>query len=300
MIQIMRYRKFYYVFSGLLALASILALIFWGLNLGIDFKGGSLLLGGFNKTALNQEELREAIQGLSLGEVVIQPTGEKEVTLRFGEIDESRRKALIDALQNAARGKDQENNFSQKSFESVGPSIGRELRSKAIKAIVIVLTFIIGYVAFAFRKVSRPLASWKYGMATLAALFHDVLLSVGLFSILGRFDSSVEISSGFIAAILTVLGYSVHDSIIILDRVRENLIKNPVNDFEKNVNVSVNQTFIRSLNTSLTVILVLLAVYLFGGESVKNIALVLMAGIAVGTYSSIFIVSALLVSWSKR
>ena len=300
MVSIMRYRKLYYTFSGLLALASVLALVFWGLNLGIDFKGGSLLLGEFSKQAMSQEEIKEAVKDIGLGEVIIQPTGEKEVTLRFNEADESKRRQLIGALQSAAQNKDKENNFTQKSFESVGPSIGKELRSKAAKAVIIVLIFIIGYVAFAFRKVSRPLASWKYGAATLVALFHDVLLPLGLFSVLGHFDKSVEISSGFIAAILTVLGYSVHDSIIVFDRVRENLIKNPGKNFEEIANISVNQTFIRSLNTSLTVILVLLAVYLFGGESIRNIALVLIAGIGVGTYSSIFIGSSLLVSWSKK
>ena len=300
MVSIMRYRKLYYTFSGLLALASVLALVFWGLNLGIDFKGGSLLLGEFSKQAMSQEEIKEAVKDIGLGEVIIQPTGEKEVTLRFNEADESKRRQLIGALQSAAQNKDKENNFTQKSFESVGPSIGKELRSKAAKAVIIVLIFIISYVAFAFRKVSRPLASWKYGAATLVALFHDVLLPLGLFSVLGHFDKSVEISSGFIAAILTVLGYSVHDSIIVFDRVRENLIKNPGKNFEEIANISVNQTFIRSLNTSLTVILVLLAVYLFGGESIRNIALVLIAGIGVGTYSSIFIGSSLLVSWSKK
>ena len=300
MVSIMRYRKFYYMFSGLLALASVLALVFWGLNLGIDFKGGSLLLGEFSKQAMSQEEIKEAVKDIGLGEVIIQPTGEKEVTLRFNEADESKRRQLVSALQSAAQNKDKENNFTQKSFESVGPSIGKELRSKAAKAVIIVLIFIIGYVAFAFRKVSRPLASWKYGAATLVALFHDMLLPLGLFSALGHFDKSVEISSGFIAAILTVLGYSVHDSIIVFDRVRENLIKNPGKNFEEIANISVNQTFIRSLNTSLTVILVLLAVYLFGGESIRSIALVLIAGIGVGTYSSIFIGSSLLVSWSKK
>src|SRR3990167_10316892 len=137
MIQLMKFRKIYYTFSGLLALASVLALIFWGLNLGIDFKGGSLLLGEFSKQAMSQEEIKEAVKDIGLGEVIIQPTGEKEVTLRFNEADESKRRQLIGALQSAAQNKDKENNFTQKSFESVGPSIGKELRSKAAKAVII-------------------------------------------------------------------------------------------------------------------------------------------------------------------
>jgi len=176
--------------------------------------------------------------------------------------------------------------------------IGRELSANAFKAIALVLVLIVAYIAIAFRKVSRPLASWKYGVAALVALFHDVIIPLGLFAVLGRFYD-IEISSGFIAAILTVLGYSVHDSIIVFDRIRENLIKHQGKSFDETIDKSVNQTFTRSLNTSLTVILVLLAIYFLGGESMKYIALVLMVGIGVGTYSSIFIGSTLLVSWNR-
>jgi len=160
-----------------------------------------------------------------------------------------------------------------------------------------VLALIITYVGFAFRKVSYPLASWKYGVATLIALFHDIIIPIGLFAILGHF-ANVEISSAFIAAILTVLGYSVHDSIIVFDRIRENLTKHQGKTFEETVNISVNQTFIRSLNTSLTVILVLLAIYFLGGESIKYISLLLMVGVGIGTYSSIFIGCMFLITWN--
>lgn len=298
MVPIIKYRKLYYIFSGTLIITSIAALVFWGLRLGIDFKGGSLLFGGFTKEAMPQGELLSALKPLELGEVIAQPSGKTDVLLRFKEIDENKHQELLAELKKAAAARLPENDFQEKSFDSVGPSIGRELQSNAIKSIALVLVLIVAYIAFAFRKVSHPIASWKYGAAALIALFHDVIIPLGLFAMLGHYYS-VEISSGFIAAILTVLGYSVHDSIIVFDRIRENLTKHRGKPFHETVDMSVNQTFTRSLNTSLTVILVLLAIYFLGGESVRYIALVLMAGVGVGTYSSIFIGSTLLVSWHE-
>jgi len=292
MIPITKFRKLYFIFSGALIAASIFALAFWGLRLGIDFKGGSLLFGEFSQKTPSQEEILAIAKPLDLGELSVQPSGEREVILRFKEIDEAKHQQLLAGLNKMGGG------FQEKSFESIGPSIGRELSANAFKAIALVLVLIVAYIAIAFRKVSRPLASWKYGVAALIALFHDVIIPLGLFAVLGRFYD-IEISSGFIAAILTVLGYSVHDSIIVFDRIRENLIKHQGKSFDETIDKSVNQTFTRSLNTSLTVILVLLAIYFLGGESMKYIALVLMVGIGVGTYSSIFIGSTLLVSWSK-
>lgn len=299
MVSIIQYRKYYYVFSGVLIVLSIAALAVWGLKFGIDFKGGSLLVGEFTATVPANREISDALRKIDLGEIVVQPTGDKGVMLRFKEVDEQMHQRVIAALNELARTQDQENVFTQKSFESIGPSIGKELRTKALTATAIVLALIIGYVALAFRRVSYPLASWKYGMATLIALSHDVIIPLGLFAVLGHFYN-VEISSAFIAAILTVLGYSVHDSIIVFDRVRENLLRHQGKTFEETVNISVNQTFIRSLNTSLTVILVLIAIYFFGGESIKYLALLLLVGIGVGTYSSIFIASTILVSWYDR
>ncbi|MBI5912846.1 protein translocase subunit SecF [Candidatus Azambacteria bacterium] len=299
MVPLVKYRKAYYVLSGTLIVLSLAALSIWGLRFGIDFKGGSLLIGEFTKSAPANQKIADAAQKLDLGETVVQPTGERGVMLRFKEVDEQTHQSVIAALNELAQAGDPENNFTQKSFESIGPSIGKELRTKALTATAIVLVLIIGYVAFAFRKVSYPLASWKYGIATLIALFHDVIIPLGLFAALGHFYN-VEISSAFIAAILTVLGYSVHDSIIVFDRVRENLLKHQGKTFDETVNISVNQTFVRSLNTSLTVILVLLAIYFFGGESIKYLALMLLVGVGVGTYSSIFIGSTILTSWHAR
>jgi preprotein translocase subunit SecF len=154
------------------------------------------------------------------------------------------------------------------------------------------------YIAFAFRKVSKPVSSWKYGLASLIALFHDILIPVGVFSILGKIYN-VEITIPIVAALLTVLGFSVHDTIVIFDRIRENILRRGMGQFEETVNWSLNQTLGRSISTVLTVELVLFAIYLFGGQTLKYFALALIVGITSGAYSSIFIASPLLVSWYK-
>ncbi len=298
MVQVIRHRKAYYVLSGTLIALSVLALLLWGLRLGIDFKGGSLLYGDFTTALPAQFEIVQSLSGIALGELVVQPAGATSVLLRFKDADEETHQAVVRALGELAASHTEGNAFVQQSFESIGPSIGRELRTKAVTATALVLLLIVSFIAIAFRKVSWPLASWKYGVATLIALFHDIIIPLGLFAALGHFQN-VEISSGFIAAILTVLGYSVHDSIIVFDRIRENLTRHQGKTFEETVNISVNQTFVRSLNTSLTVMLVLLSVYFLGGESIKYIALMLIVGVGVGTYSSIFIGSTALVTWHE-
>lgn len=187
--------------------------------------------------------------------------------------------------------------MTELQFDSVGPSIGQELKSKSFNSAFIVLLAIILYISLAFRKVSRPISSWKYGVTAIIALFHDVLVTLGVFSVLGHFYG-IEINTPFIAAILTVLGYSVSDTIVVFDRIRENLPKSQDN-FEDTINRSVNQTIVRSINTSLSSILALAAILFFGGNTIKDFALALVVGIFVGTYSSIFIASPILVVWEK-
>ena len=182
-------------------------------------------------------------------------------------------------------------------FETIGPSIGKELKRRATYAIVIALLVIIAYIAWSFRRVSKPVASWKYGVAAIVALFHDVILVVGVFALLGRY-AGIEIDTAFIAALLTVLGYSVNDTIVVLDRVRENLPRSN-EDFLGTVNASINQTLARSINTTLTTVLALIALLLFGGETIRYFILALTIGIASGAYSSIFIAAPILVIWEK-
>lgn len=289
---ITKYRKLYYILSGLMVGASIFALASWGLKLGIDFTGGSLMELEYQNERVAVDAIKEDLKSAGIEDVIVQPSGDKGAILRFKDVDEETHQNILAKLS-------KENNaVSEKSFASIGPTIGKEMKNKSIWAISLVLVMIVSYIAFAFRKVSYPLVSWKYGIATLIALFHDVIIPLGVFAYLGKFYNT-EIDVAFIAAILTVLGYSVHDTIIVFDRVRENLIKFSKMEFEEIVNKSLNQTFIRSLNTSLTVILVLFAIYFYGGETIHNFALVLLIGIGVGTYSSIFIASPVLISWDK-
>jgi preprotein translocase subunit SecF len=279
--------------SGALVIASILALIFWGLNFGIDFKGGSLLeaeFGGYQPTIA---EVQESLSGVSLNNLVIQPTSDSLI-LRFKESDEATHQAVLTALEEMSAAREGAG-FKELRFDAVGPTIGQELKSKSFNATFIILILIIAFISFVFRKVSRPVASWKYGVAAIIALVHDILITLGVFSVLGHFYG-LEINTPFIAAILTVLGYSVNDTIIVFDRIRENLPKSN-QDFENTVNLSVNQTLARSINTSFSAILALLAIIVLGGDTIKDFALALAIGIFIGTYSSIFIASPVLVIW---
>lgn len=291
MIAFIQHRRWSYIFSGLLVAASILSLSFWGLKLGIDFTGGSLLEVEFQTRRPQNDAIQQTLNPLALGNIVIQPSGERDVLLRFRGITQAEHQNILSVLQSA------HGDIILKRFETVGPTLGSELVRKALWAIVFALLFIIIYIAWAFRKVTRPVASWKYGIAAIVALAHDVLITVGVFSILGHV-LGVEVDGLFVSALLTVLGFSVHDTIVVFDRTRENLFRGG-GDFMELVNKSINNTLARSINTSLTTLLVLGALFFFGGNTIRYFALALMVGIAIGTYSSIFVASPLLVDWSK-
>ncbi len=201
-------------------------------------------------------------------------------------------------LESAIIANEEISNINEKRFDSIGPVIGNELKTSAIWAIVIALIAIVLYIGWAFRKVSRPVSSFKYGIIATVALFHDVIITLGVFSVLG-YLYNIEIGIPFVAALLAILGYSVNDTIVVFDRTRENLIKSGISDFEEVVNKSVNETLIRSLNTSFTTLLILTVLYLFGGTTIKYFVVALIVGISAGTYSSIFIASPLLVTWQK-
>jgi len=294
MLNIIQNRKYFFGIAILLVILSVAALAMWGLKLSIDFTGGSLLELGFTNVPPSVQVVQEKLAGIDLKDSVIQPLGESEMIIRTKALDENKHQEVLSALRELG-------GVQEKSFESVGPTLGKELQTKAVWSIVVVLLAIIIYIAFAFRKVSYPVASWKYGVCAIIALGHDVFVPLGLFAVLGHF-LNVEVGSTFVAALLTILGFSVHDTIVVFDRTRENLFK--YRDTLENItNRSVNETLARSLTTTLTAVLALVAVYLFGGESVKYFALVLIVGIVSGAYSSIFIASPLLVvwhNWSKK
>jgi len=290
MLDIIGKRKIYYIISGIFIVTSIIALLLWGLKFGIDFKGGSILEIAYpdNKRP-ETNQIIDSLKSLKLNDLRISPVGDNGVNFRFRETDEATHQKIIKILGG---------NVEERRFSSIGPTIGTELKQKSIKAIIIVLLGISLYIAWAFRRVSKPLNSWRYGAVTLAALFHDLVIPIGLFAFLGHFYG-VEVGTNFIVALLVILGFSVHDSIVVFDRIRENLKRYASLDFVSLVNQSVNETLVRSVSTSFTVLLTLLALYVFGGESLRYFILALMVGIFFGTYSSIFIASPLLVSWFK-
>lgn len=270
-----------------------MVLIFWGLSWGIDFTGGSLMEVEFKESRPSNQEVKDILKDIELGEISIQPTGEKNIILRMKDIDENNHQKVLMALQNLGE-------LEELRFESIGPVIGQELKKKAIYSIVLALVFILLYIALAFRRVSFIVKSYKYGLLAIAALFHDILIVLGIFVVLGRF-LNVEIGIAFVAALLATLGYSVNDTIVVFDRVRENLLTIQHREgLDKLVGQSLKQTIIRSVNTSLTTILVLLAILFFGGATIQYFVLALIIGVAAGTYSSLFIASPLLVSWEMR
>ena len=287
-------RKFTYVLSLVLILASIASLFVYGLKLGIDFTGGSVVEVEFSPAAAGrpgEEVLHEKMSELGLGQFVLQPAGESGFSLRTRELGEADGRRILGVFSSFGE-------IKHFSVASVDPLIGRELRTRSVWAALLVLAAIILYIAFAFRKVSKPVSSWFYGLAAVIALFHDIFIPLGVFSALGHFQG-VEIDTLFVTAILTVLGFSVHDTIVVFDRIRENLKLNPGRNFEEIVGTSLSQTIVRSVNTSLAVLVVLSALYFFGPASTQYFALALIIGIVAGTYSSIFIASPLLVTWNN-
>ncbi|MBU1132209.1 protein translocase subunit SecF [Patescibacteria group bacterium] len=294
MLQIIQKKKKYLTISAIAIILSILFLLVWGLKPSIDFTGGSLLEIKFLEERPAVAEVQSVLNEVNLdGGIVIQPAGDQNMLIRFKQIGEDFHQQIMSKLKEKYPEKIQE-----ERFDAIGAVIGRELKTKAMYSLILGCIAIILYVAWAFRKVSWPVESWKYGILAIVALLHDLVIVLGIFALLGRF-AGVEVGLPFVAALLTILGYSVNDTIVIFDRIRENLGRLSKTDFDTVVNRSLNETMSRSINTTLTTIIVLGAVFFFGGSSVKYFALALMIGIFSGAYSSIFIASPLLVVWNK-
>lgn len=303
MLKIIQKRKIYLAISGILVALSIIGFFVYGLNYGIDFTGGSLMELEFRTERPSNNVIKDALSGLSLDSLTVQPIGDKGVILRCEDIDDAKHQAVLEKLASltslqASSTAETLVNVEEKRFDSVGPSIGRELKTKTLWAVIIAIIFIALYVAWAFRKVSRKISSWKYGVCAVIALFHDVMIVVGVFVFLGKFyGAAVDVT--FIAALLTILGYSVNDTIVIFDRIRENLPRR-TESFEEIANISINEVLTRSIHASGTTFVSLIPVYLFGGETIKCFSLALLIGLVLGTYSSIFIASPILVEWQLR
>lgn len=286
-------KNWYFGLSLLVIIPGIIAIFLWGLNLSIDFTGGSRLTLAFNNTVSNNQvkTVDEVLKAEKIKIAGIEKS-EKLIFVRTSPLDQNQNNKFISSLSKAFK------DVKEQEFETIGPVIGRETTLNALKAVGIASILIILYITWSFRQVPKPASSFRFGVCAIIALIHDALVVVGVFAILGHFFG-VEIDSLFVTAILTVIGFSVHDTIVVFDRIRENLRKMGGSDFPKTVNDSILQTIGRSLNTSLTVLLVLVALLLFGGESIRWFVVALLIGIISGTYSSIFNASPLLVLWQE-
>ncbi|MFZ5392582.1 MAG: protein translocase subunit SecF [Patescibacteria group bacterium] len=338
MLQIISRRNLWYIISAVMIVPGLISLMFNGLKLGLDFRGGTLMeLQLTEQSNINTEEIRETLAPLNLGNLVVQSSGNNKIIIRTDTlaVEENQTKSENDSSQTNtlgfinsvayAQNNDLTNTLDQSQtsqilggsekynqiistlqkkygnvkelrFEAIGPTISNQLTQNTFLSVVIASICIILYLAWSFRGVPAPTSSWRFGICAVAALLHDVLFVLGVFSILGAYYH-IELDILFLPAILTVMSFSVHDSIVVFDRIRENLRKYTKENFAEVVNISINETLVRSLNVSLTVIVTLLALYLFGGESIKIFVLTLIIGLISGTYSSIFNASPLLVTW---
>ncbi|OHA47034.1 MAG: protein-export membrane protein SecF [Candidatus Terrybacteria bacterium RIFCSPLOWO2_01_FULL_44_24] len=289
---IIKHRWIFLIFSAILVFASIFSLTVWGLKLGVEFKGGSLMAVKFDDKVPAREELISVLSSEDLGDITVQPSDNKTLILKFKSVDEDTHQEVLKKIKDLAPGEESQ-------FTSIGPVVGKELEQKSALAIALAVICIMLYIAWAFRRVSKPISSWQYGLiVAIVALLHDVIIPLGLFAALGYF-MNIEINVAFVAAILTILGFSVHDTIVVFDRTRENLRKIFDKSFGEIVNTSLNQTLGRSLATSITVLLTIGAIGLWGGSAIADFALVLFVGIAVGTYSSIFVAGPLLIELQR-
>lgn len=284
--KLLKYKYIYFAVSLLILIPGIVSLVKYRLRLSIDFTGGSLLE---IQTKVSKEKLEELAKNEKLEVSSIQGSGDNIYLIRLKELSNDQKIKYVNLIGDA----------TEKRFETVGPVIGKELTQKAILSIVVASLTIVLYMAWSFRQIPKPYGSWKFGMSAVIALLHDALVVLGLFSIFGVLWH-VEVDSLFVTAILTVIGFSVHDTIVVFDRIRENLPKMPSNSFEEVVDFSISETLVRSLNTSLTAVLTLLCLLLFGGTNIRWFVVALLVGIVSGTYSSIFNAAPLLVLWETK
>lgn len=296
---IIKNKKIFLIISTVLVILSMISLAVFGLKVGIDFKGGAITEVVYTTSRPAQTDTEASISKLDIGSVLVQPTGELGYIIKSRDLSESDHAGLLKAL-----SLDGKNELTEANFNSIGPSVGKELTKKAIIAVILVSIAIICFIAFAFRKVSKPVSSWRFGFIAIVTLLHDVAIPIGVFVALSHYYGA-ELDTLFVVAVLTILGLSVSDTIVIFDRIRENLRNPDISkmEFSEIVGRSLEQSFIRSISTSLTVILVLLALFFFGPVSTRYFALMLTVGMFFGTYSSIFIASPLLVTvqeWQEK
>ncbi len=291
MLNILKHYKIWFAISGIFLTLGIISLFQFGLKLGIDFTGGSLIELTLHQPA-DSTLIKQNLQTFGLENSQIQTTEANGIIIKTHPLTKTEFDNLMSQLKEKVQVKE------VLKFETIGPIVGKELKEKAFYQLLLVCLGILIYIGYAFRKVTKPVSSWKFGISAIIALFHDLLIMIGAFSLLGKFYH-IEIDSMFITALLTVMGFSVHDTIVVFDRIRENLRFLGAKTLKEIINASISQTIVRSLNTSLTVLFVLTTLLLFGGESIRYFVLALLIGIFAGTYSSIFIASPILMLINK-
>lgn len=293
MFRIIRIRKTWYIVSGLLIALSIASLLMFGLRVGIDYTGGTIITYETKQSdavAIIESKLKD----LNINSYQVKPSSNNQILVKTIQFDNEQHQQLTEKVSLEIT------DIKEARYDSIGPSVGKDLRNKSIIAVSLASLAIIIFIAFAFRKVPKPLSSWKFGFLAVIALLHDLIITTGMVSLLGHFFVWLEIDALFITALLTVMGFSVHDTIVIYDRLREIFSKNPHKPIEVTAEESVNQTLARSINTSMTTLIVLTALLLLGGTSIRHFIVVLLIGIFIGTYSSIFVAAPLVVSWHKQ
>ncbi|MEO5645875.1 MAG: protein translocase subunit SecF [Candidatus Paceibacterota bacterium] len=288
---VIRFRKLFIGLSIFFVAVAIASLVIFKLPLGIDFTGGSSLDVQYSATRPATSDVVAAVEKAGFTNALIQPVGEQGFMIQTREVTDTERAAIVAA----AASVDPKQTVMQTSFTAIGPSVGNELKHKAIASIILVLIAIILFVAYAFRNVSKPVSSWKYGIAVIIALIHDIIIPAGAFALLGHFLGA-QVDTLFIVALLTTLGLSVADTIVVFDRIREHLRGSKSNmPFPALVGESLSETFVRSINTSLVVLVMVIALAVFGPSTTRLFAITLAIGMFFGTYSSIFLASPLLV-----
>lgn len=295
MINIVAKRNIFFLISAIAIIPGLISLGLWGLKFSQDFTGGSLIEIRVQKSGKEnvQDEIKKTAKTSKIEIATIQETTQNTLLIRTKPISQSQNKNFQTALNKKYK------EIDEIRFETVGPTIGKETTEKAIQAVLIASLAIVIYITISFRKIPKPYSSWKFGVCAVVALLHDTILVIGIFSIFGHFFG-VEVDSLFLTALLTIMGFSIHDTIVVFDRVRENLLKMSGQSFGSIVNESILQTLGRSLSTSMTVLFTLTALLLFGGESIHWFVIALIIGIISGTYSSIFNAAPLLVVWQER
>ena len=292
---IIHHRSLFFWITGLLLAGSVGAILFWGLPLGIDFTGGSLMQVKYEQGRPALADIEQQISAVHAGAVSVRASGEDAISIRARTMTPAEHDAILAALSSQASA-------TELAYTSVGPALGSQFANKALWAIFAVMLVIVLYIAFAFRKVSRPVPSWGYGLTVVVMLAIDIIVPAGFFAAYCHFTGA-EVDSLFVVALLALLGYCVNDVIVIFDRIREHLARNEKTGqrepFEDTIGKSINQTMTRSINTALTVALALIVLIFLGAPATRNFALVMLVGVVAGTFSSICRSAPLLIPIAK-